>query len=113
MVPASRRALYVDQSSSLFNISGGGRLGYVQIFKGVTSLDIIRNEYVRGSAQIRRLGDKVRKSTMRWSGLMHRRGARYVEKEMLELLSERKTRKTKEVDICSEVGHKGNGCGKG
>ncbi|MCJ8744040.1 hypothetical protein PDJAM_G00101730 [Pangasius djambal] len=35
---------------------------------GVTRLDRIRNEYIRGTAHVRRLGDKVREARLRWFG---------------------------------------------
>ncbi|KAK3530746.1 hypothetical protein QTP70_000808 [Hemibagrus guttatus] len=35
---------------------------------GVTRLDRIRNEYIRGTAHVGRLGDKVREARLRWFG---------------------------------------------
>ncbi|KAK3515015.1 hypothetical protein QTP70_003237 [Hemibagrus guttatus] len=40
---------------------------------GVTRLDRIRNEYIRGTAHVGRLGDKVREARLRWFGYVHRR----------------------------------------
>ncbi|KAK3519688.1 hypothetical protein QTP70_000998, partial [Hemibagrus guttatus] len=40
---------------------------------GVTRLDRIRNEYIRGTAHVGRLGDKVREATLRWFGHVQRR----------------------------------------
>ncbi|KAK3542920.1 hypothetical protein QTP70_006540 [Hemibagrus guttatus] len=40
---------------------------------GVTRLDRIRNEYIRGTAHVRRLGDKVREARLRWFGHAQRR----------------------------------------
>ncbi|KAK3519762.1 hypothetical protein QTP70_003903 [Hemibagrus guttatus] len=40
---------------------------------GVTSLDRIRNEYIRGTAHVGRLGDKVREARLRWFGHVQRR----------------------------------------
>ncbi|KAK3513371.1 hypothetical protein QTP70_012337 [Hemibagrus guttatus] len=40
---------------------------------GVTRLDRIRNEYIRGTAHVGRLGDKVRESRLRWFGHVQRR----------------------------------------
>ncbi|KAK3543658.1 hypothetical protein QTP70_026248, partial [Hemibagrus guttatus] len=40
---------------------------------GVTRLDRIRNEYIRGTAHIGRLGDKVREARLRWFGHVQRR----------------------------------------
>ncbi|KAK3528704.1 hypothetical protein QTP70_009956 [Hemibagrus guttatus] len=40
---------------------------------GVTRLDRIRNEYIRGTAHVGRLGDKVREARLRWIGHVQRR----------------------------------------
>ncbi|KAK3545722.1 hypothetical protein QTP70_011349 [Hemibagrus guttatus] len=40
---------------------------------GVTRLDRIRNEYIRGTAHAGRLGDKVREARLRWFGHVQRR----------------------------------------
>ncbi|KAK3515662.1 hypothetical protein QTP70_026420 [Hemibagrus guttatus] len=40
---------------------------------GVTRLDRIRNEYIRGTAHVGRLGDKVREDRLRWFGHVQRR----------------------------------------
>ncbi|KAK3552900.1 hypothetical protein QTP86_028010 [Hemibagrus guttatus] len=42
---------------------------------GVTRLDRIRNEYIRGTAHVGRLGDKVREARLRWFGHVQRREA--------------------------------------
>ncbi|KAK3545277.1 hypothetical protein QTP70_002960 [Hemibagrus guttatus] len=43
---------------------------------GVTRLDRIRNEYIRGTAHVERLGDKVREARLRWFGHVQRRDTR-------------------------------------
>ncbi|KAK3556364.1 hypothetical protein QTP70_007079 [Hemibagrus guttatus] len=43
---------------------------------GVTRLDRIRNEYIRGTAHVGRLGDKVRETRLRWFGHVQRRETR-------------------------------------
>ncbi|KAK3556013.1 hypothetical protein QTP70_000737 [Hemibagrus guttatus] len=43
---------------------------------GVTRLDRIRNEYIRGTAHVGRLGDKVREARLRWFGHVQRRDKR-------------------------------------
>ncbi|KAK3566779.1 hypothetical protein QTP86_004518 [Hemibagrus guttatus] len=40
---------------------------------GVTRLERIRNEYIRGTAHVGRLGDKVREARLRWFGHVQRR----------------------------------------
>ncbi|KAK3539519.1 hypothetical protein QTP70_009497 [Hemibagrus guttatus] len=43
---------------------------------GVTRLDRIRNEYIRGTAHVGRLEDKVREARLRWFGHVQRRDTR-------------------------------------
>ena len=52
---------------------------------GVTRKDKIRNEYVRGSAKIAKLGGKLRNARLRWYGHVKRREEGYVEKRMMEM----------------------------
>ena len=35
---------------------------------GVTRMDKIRNEYIRGAAQVERFGEKTREARLRWYG---------------------------------------------
>ncbi|KAK3521277.1 hypothetical protein QTP70_003124 [Hemibagrus guttatus] len=44
---------------------------------GVTRLDRIRNEYIRGTAHVGRLGDKVMEARLRWFGHVQRRESDY------------------------------------
>ncbi|KAK3563885.1 hypothetical protein QTP86_004825 [Hemibagrus guttatus] len=44
---------------------------------GVTRLDRIRNEFIRGTAHVGRLGDKVRETRLRWFGHVQRRDNGY------------------------------------
>ncbi|KAK3521729.1 hypothetical protein QTP70_015847, partial [Hemibagrus guttatus] len=52
---------------------------------GVTRLDRIRNEYIRGTAHVGRLGDKVRESRLRWFGHVQRRESEYIGRRMLDM----------------------------
>ena len=52
---------------------------------GVTRKDKIRNEYVRETAKIAKLGDKVRNAGLRWYGHVKRREEDYVGKRMIEM----------------------------
>ena len=45
----------------------------------------IRNEFVRGTEKIAKLGDKLRGTTLRWYGHVKRREEGYVEKRMIEM----------------------------
>ncbi|XP_016321114.1 uncharacterized protein LOC107672441 isoform X3 [Sinocyclocheilus anshuiensis] len=52
---------------------------------GVTRMDRIRNEYIRGTAHVRCFGDKVREARLRWFGHVQRRESEYIGKRMLRL----------------------------
>ncbi|KAK3516306.1 hypothetical protein QTP70_009434 [Hemibagrus guttatus] len=63
---------------------------------GVTRLDRIRNEYIRGTAHVGRLGDKVREARLRWFGHVQRREKkRREEKRREEKRREEKRREEK------------------
>ncbi|KAK3507128.1 hypothetical protein QTP70_007960 [Hemibagrus guttatus] len=69
---------------------------------GVTRLDRIRNEYIRGTAHVGRLGDKVREARLRWFGHVQRRESEYIGRRMLDMEQEAK-RKAKEEIIALET----------
>ncbi|MCJ8741831.1 hypothetical protein PDJAM_G00075300 [Pangasius djambal] len=52
---------------------------------GVTRLDRIRNEYIRGTAHVGCLGDKVREARLRWFGHVQRRESEYIDRRMLDM----------------------------
>ena len=52
---------------------------------GVTRKDKIRNEYVRGTAKIAKLGNKLWNAKLRWYGHVKRREDEYVGKRMMEM----------------------------
>ena len=52
---------------------------------GVTTKDKIRNESVRGTVKIAKLGDKLRNAKLRWYGHVKRREEGYVGKRMMEM----------------------------
>ncbi|KAK3568200.1 hypothetical protein QTP86_000226 [Hemibagrus guttatus] len=52
---------------------------------GVTRLDRIRNKYIRGTAHVGRLGDKVREARLRWFGHVQRRESEYIGRRMLDM----------------------------
>ncbi|KAK3539708.1 hypothetical protein QTP70_012041 [Hemibagrus guttatus] len=55
---------------------------------GVTRLDRIRNEYIRGTAHVGRLGDKVREARLRWFGHVQRRERKG--RELADMMERRK-----------------------
>ena len=52
---------------------------------GVTILDRIRNEFIRGTAKVRRLGDKLRETRLRWYGHVRRIGEDYIGRRILSM----------------------------
>ena len=52
---------------------------------GVTRKDNKRNEYVRGTAKIAKLGDKLRNERLRWYGHVKRKEEGFVGKRMMEM----------------------------
>ena len=52
---------------------------------GVTRLDRIRNDLIRGTAHVRKLEDKVREARLRWYGHVQRREEEYIGKRMLKM----------------------------
>ena len=73
---------------------------------GVTRKDKIRNEYLRGTAKIAKLGDKLRNTRLRWYGHMKRREEGYVGKRMMEMAVQgrRKRRRSRRrwIDLARE-----------
>ncbi|KAK3518544.1 hypothetical protein QTP70_001606 [Hemibagrus guttatus] len=62
---------------------------------GVTRLDRIRKEYIRGTAHVGRLGDKVREARLRWFGHVQRR----------ETLNRRGMDSTRSLKVCCGIWH--------
>ena len=59
---------------------------------GVARKDKIRNEYIRGTVKLERLGMIMREGRLRWYGHVMRRNQEYVERRVMkmELLGKRK-----------------------
>ena len=73
--------------------------------KGVTRKDKIRNEYIRGTVKVERLGMKMREGRLRWYGHVMRRDQEYVARKMMEmeLLGKRKRGRLKRfLDVVKE-----------
>ncbi|KAK3569376.1 hypothetical protein QTP86_026882 [Hemibagrus guttatus] len=60
-------------------------LKMLRLSLGVTRLDRIRNEYIRGTAHVGRLGDKLREARLRWFGHVQRRESEYIGRRMLDM----------------------------
>ena len=52
---------------------------------GVTRKDKIRNEHIRGTAKVKRLGGKLREARLRWYGHVKRRDAQHVCQRVLHM----------------------------
>ncbi|KAI5109063.1 hypothetical protein C0J45_0460, partial [Silurus meridionalis] len=52
---------------------------------GVTKMDKIRNEFIRGTAHVGGFGDKVREARLRWFGHVQRRDMNYIGRRMLRM----------------------------
>ena len=65
---------------------------------GVTRKDKIRNEYIRSTVKVERLGMKMREGRLRWYGHVMRRDQEYVGRKMMEmeLLEKRRGREERE-----------------
>ena len=76
---------------------------------GVTRKDKIRNEYIRSTVKVERLGMKMREGRLRWYGHVMRRDQEYVEKKMMEMKLPGKETKEK-IFRCSERRYGGSWC---
>ncbi|KAI5089279.1 hypothetical protein C0J45_20687 [Silurus meridionalis] len=52
---------------------------------GVTTMDKIRNQFIRGTAHVGCFGDKVREARLRWFGHVQRRDMNYIGRRMLKM----------------------------
>ena len=73
---------------------------------GATRMDKIRNEYIRGTAQVGRFGEKTREARLRWYGHVLRKDDGYIGRRMLrmELPGKRKRGRPKRrfMDVVKE-----------
>ena len=52
---------------------------------GVTRMDKIRNEYIRGTARVGRFGQKTREARLRWFGHVRRKDDGHIGRRMLRM----------------------------
>ena len=73
---------------------------------GVTKMDKIRNEYIRGTAQVGKFGEKTREARLGWYGHLRRKDVGYIGRRMLrmELPGKRKRGRPKSrfMDVVKE-----------
>ena len=73
---------------------------------GVTRIEKIRNEYIRGTAQVGRFGEKTREARLRWYGHVLGKDYGYIGRSMLRMeLPEETGKAKKEVYGCGKRGH--------
>ena len=60
---------------------------------GVTRMDKIRNEYIRGAAQVGWFGEKTREARLRWYGHVRRKDDWYIGRRMLRMELPRKRKR--------------------
>ena len=64
---------------------------------GVTRKDKIRNEHIRSTVKVERLGMKMREGRLRWYGHVMRRDQEYVGRKMMEMELPGKRRRGKPI----------------
>ena len=52
---------------------------------GVTRMDKIRNEYIRGTTQVEKFGENIREARLRWYGHLRRKDDGYIGRMMLRM----------------------------
>ena len=63
---------------------------------GVTRKDKIRNEHIRSTVKVERLGMKMREVRLRWYGHVMRRDQKYIGRKMMEIRVTRKEEKERD-----------------
>ncbi|KAJ8376011.1 hypothetical protein SKAU_G00065910 [Synaphobranchus kaupii] len=81
--------LYGLETVALTKIQEGelevAELKMLRFSLGVTRMDKIRNEYIRGTAHVGQFGHKVREARLRWFGHVRRREVGYIGRRMLDM----------------------------
>ena len=78
--------------------------------KGVTRKDKIRNEYIRGTVKVERLGMKMREGRLRWYGYVMRRDQEYAGRKMMEMELPGKRKTEGKISSYSETRYGGSWC---
>ena len=72
-VPVRPAMLYGLETVALTKRQEVDELKMLRFSLGVTRMDLIRNEYIRGTAQVGRFGEKTREARLRWYGHLRRK----------------------------------------
>ena len=101
--------IYCDQycTATIYSAARSARGTHiVYVFPNKQSMDEIRNEYIRGTAQVGKFGEKTREARLRWYGHLRRKDDGYIGRRMLrmELPRKRKRRRSKRrfMDVVKE-----------
>ena len=62
-----------------------GEMKMLRFIMGVTRKDKIRNEHIRSTVKVERLGMKMRKGRLRWYGHVVRRDQEYVGRKIMKM----------------------------
>lgn len=76
--------MYISHTPNIVNIVGQ----YITLIRyslGVTRKYMIKNKYIRGTAQVRKFGNEVRAMRLRWFENIQKRNKGYFGKRMLEM----------------------------
>ena len=77
---------------------------------GVTRNVKIRNEYIRSTVKVERLGMKMREGRLRWYGHVMRRDQEYLGRRMMEMELPEKRETKEKIFRCSERRYGGSWC---
>ncbi|KAF7697332.1 hypothetical protein HF521_005750, partial [Silurus meridionalis] len=75
----------ISARGKVYKRAGGGKVEDVAIFIGVTRMDMIRNQFIRGNMQVGRFGDKVREMRLRRFGHVQRMDMGYIGRRMVRM----------------------------
>ena len=87
--PLSASRIPFTRISLILTKRGGdwdGRVEYMLQFSlGMIRMDKIRNEYIRGTAQVGKFGEKTREARLRWYGHLRRKDDGYIGRRILRM----------------------------
>ena len=78
-------------------------LNMLRFSLGVTRMDKIRNEYIRGTAQVGKFGEKTREARLRWYGHLRRKDDGYIGRRMLRMELPGKRKRGRPKRRCMDV----------
>ena len=74
----------------------------LRFFLGVMTMDMIKNEHIRGTAQVERL--ETREARLRWFAHLQRRDSKYIGRKDAQVGA------TEEIHGCGTTGHVDSWC---